>query len=162
MLQWEEAMKSLARHVCLFAWVLAVGMQLILVTHAPDTLVISGVDMAHENAMVLIHQLIFIGFGLLVAIVAYFAKRWGSYLVVVSAAFYLARWFPFQSVYKYGLSAVAKSMFHLGSNPGVRLSYIMGNIVLPILFVASIVFVVIDSRRPVSTGGDVREPSKEG
>jgi len=144
-------MKSLARHVCVFAWVLAAVVQLILVTRAPDTLVISGADIAHENTMVLIHQLIFISFGLLVALAAYFSKKWGAYLVVISAALYLTRWFPLQSIYKYGLSAVAKSMFLIGSNPGVRLSYITGNIVLPILFIASIAFVVLGARRPPST-----------
>jgi len=152
-------MKSLSRHVCLFSWALAAVVQLILVTRAPDTLVISGVETAHENALVLQHQLIFIGIGLLLAIVAYFAKRWGSYLVVVSAAIYLVHWFPFQAVYKYGLSAVAKSMFLIGSNPAVRLSYITGSFVLPILFIASIVLVVFGPRRPPSLDGSEKSAS---
>jgi hypothetical protein len=126
---------------------LAVVAQLIFVVNVPDKIEISGIDLSHANSMVLVRQAIFIGCGLMLAIAAYFTKRWSSLLVVGSSMLYLVHWFPFQSAYKYGLITVYKTMFLIGSNPGLRLSFFTRDVILPIAFITSIVFVVLEMRR---------------
>ena|ERR1700674_3058518 len=143
-------MKSLAKHICLCAWILAFIAQSIVVSIAPESLVVSGVDIGHAAKMVLMHTLIFVALGLALAVAAYFAKRWGQFLTALSAALYLVRWFPFKSVFKFGPSAVAKEMFLIGSNANVMWLSIIGNVVLPVLFVSVIALVLIRARRPTS------------
>lgn len=143
-------MKSLAKHICLGAWILAFIAQSIVVSLAPASLVVSGTDIAHAAKMVLIRTLIFISLGLALAVAAYFAKRWGQLLAALSAVLYLVRWFPFKSVFKFGPSAVAKEMFLIGSNANVMWLSIIGNAVLPVLFISVIALVLIEARRPIS------------
>jgi hypothetical protein len=143
-------MKSLAKHICLCAWILAFIAQSIVVSVAPASLVVSGTDIAHAAKLVLIHTLIFVSLGLALAVAAYFAKGWGQFLAALSAALYLVRWFPIKSVFKFGPFAVAKEMFLIGSNTNVMWLSIIGNVILPILFISVIALVVIPVRRPTS------------
>jgi hypothetical protein len=148
MLQWSKAMKlSIGRLLFLLAWLLAAVVQLVVITRAPDTLVISGVDIARENAAVLQHQLIVVGFGIALAVGAFMSRKWGLHLVIATSVIYIVHWFPFQSVYKAGPIAVAKAMLLLGSNPGLRLPFVTRDVVLPIVFCASIVFAVLELHR---------------
>jgi hypothetical protein len=140
-------MKASAKLICLLAWVLAAVVQSIFVASVPDKIVISGVDISHANHMVLVHQALFIGFGFALAAAAYFAKRWTFVFVVASSALYLVHWFPFQSIKKYGLVAVSKGMMVVGSNPGLRLTFVTRDIILPIAFVVAIAFVALAIHR---------------
>jgi hypothetical protein len=75
-LQWGKKMNSLAKHNCLCAWLLAFIAQCIVITFAPESLVVSGVDIGHTNKLALFHTLVFVNFGLALAIAAYIAKSW--------------------------------------------------------------------------------------
>jgi len=136
-----------SRLLCLIAWAVAAAVQLIVVLRTPGTIIVSGVDISHENNMVLAHQAIFIGCGLALSVAAFVRRGWAAFLVVTSAAMYLIHWFPFQPVYKYGLTAVAKSMFILGSNPILQLSSVTRDVILPIAFIVVIVLTVLEMRR---------------
>ena len=138
---------SLCRTLFLLAWLLAAVVQLIFIAHAPKTLVLSGVDYAHANNIMLLRQFILICFGIGLGVVAHFAGKWGPLIIVVSSALYLIQWFPFRSVYMVGPIAVAKSMFLLGSNQSYVLTSITGDIVLPIIFLSCIVFAALEMRR---------------
>jgi hypothetical protein len=144
-------MKSLAKHICLWAWVLALIAQSIVIYNAPQSIVVAGVDVAQPTKMALIHTLIFVGFGLALAIAAYFAKKIGPSLTALSAALYLVHWFPIKSVVKFGLLVVAKGMFLIGSNPNVRWVAIIGDVILPVSFISVIVLLLIGPRRPTPT-----------
>jgi hypothetical protein len=140
--------KGPSRLVCLLAWILAAVVQAIFVASLPEKMTISGVDITHANHVVLVHQAFFIGCGLVLAVAAYAAKRWGLLFVVASSVLYLAHWFPFQSVHKYGLIAAYKTMVLVGSSPGLRLSSITRDVILPIAFLAAIALVALEMRGP--------------
>ena len=108
---------------------------------------VSGIDIAYANKMVLVHTLIVAVIGLALAVASYFAKSWGQLLAVLSSALYLVRWFPFKSVFKFGLSTVAKGMFLIGSNANFALLSIIGNVVLPALFISVITLVLLQRWR---------------
>jgi hypothetical protein len=141
---------SLSKQICLCGWLLAFIAQCIVISFAPESLVVSGMDIGHANKLELLYTLIFVSFGLALAIAAYKAKRWGQRLAAFSAALYLIRWFPFKSVFKFGLSAVAKEMFLIGSNTNVMWVSIIGNVVLPLMFISVITLVLIGAQRPTS------------
>jgi hypothetical protein len=141
-------MKLSARLICVLAWVFAGVVQLVFVLQVPDKIVIAGTDLSQANAMVRMHQAVFIGIGLLVAALGYVVKKWSSWLVIVSSALYLVHWFPLQSVQKYGLIAVSKNMWMVGSTPGLTLTSVARDAVLPIMFCASIVLALLEMRRP--------------
>lgn len=140
-------MKSLARPVSAFAWGLAAIVQLVLVAQRPEKVVVFGTDVSHDNTMVLVHGLVFIACGLLLAIASYIWKRWSSLLVGASSVLYLVSWFPFRSAYQHGLIATFNARFVVGMNPGYRLPFITRDIVLPIAFVLAFVLVMLEMRR---------------
>lgn len=139
-------MRSVARSLCLTGWIVAVAVALFYVYSAPQKLVVSGVDLSQVNSMAKLYQLLFTALGLLIVILSYVLRRWGAPLILVASALYLVRWFPYQQIAKYGLIAVAKSMWTVGSIPGLRLTFAVRDIILPILFLLSIVFVLVRDR----------------
>ena len=141
-------MRSLAKHICSWAWGLAFIVQSIVIYIAPQSIVVAGVDIAPSSKMALIHTLIFVGFGFALAIAAYFSNKIGPFLTAFSATMYLVHWFPIKSVVKFGPVVVAKGMFLVGSNANVRWLAIIGDIVLPVSFITVIVLLVIGTRRP--------------
>jgi hypothetical protein len=143
--------KSPARVLCLLAWALAFVVQVTVVYRATDSFFVFGVEMAHANKMVGIHALIFVSFGLALAIAAFFAKRWGPYLAAFSAVLYWVRWFPLKSVLKVGPVVVAKGMFLIASNPNAGWSVAISNFVLPPVFIVVIVLAAFEVRRRIST-----------
>lgn len=138
---------SAGRILCLVAWILAAIVQLIVVSGMPDRLVISGIDLSDANRTALLHGAFFIGCGLMLASGAFIPRRWTWLLALLSAVLYLVHWFPFQSVKTYGLVTVFKGMFLIGWNPGLRLSFVTRDIVLPIAFVTSIALLLFGRRR---------------
>ena len=117
LLQENIAVKiSATRLIFLLAWILAAVVQIVEFAYSPKTIVIAGVDESHAIAVGLLHQWVFIGLGIVVAVVAYRAGRRGPIIVIFASIVYLLQWFPFRSVYKAGLVAVAKSMFLIVSH----------------------------------------------
>jgi hypothetical protein len=135
------------RLVCVSAWSLAAVAQTVIILSAPQSIIVSGVDLGPANAIVQRHQLIFIGVGLALAVVGYWGKKWAPPFVIVSSALYLIHWFPFKFIYDYGLAATFNTKLVLGSIPGLRWSSFIRDIVLPIAFATSIVFVLLEMRR---------------
>ena len=138
---------SIGRLVCLLAWSLAAVAQIVFVASVPDKIVITGLDVSHANHVALMHQALFIGTGLILAVMSYLWKKWATLFVIISSALYLAHWFPYHSVRQFGLLATYRAMFVIGSNEGLRLSFVIRDIVLPVAFIASIVFVLLEMRR---------------
>jgi hypothetical protein len=139
--------KITGRLVCLFAWILAAVMQIIVVASAPNRAVAFGVDISKANTIVFRYQTLFIAVGLALALASCVFKRWSSLLVIAASALYLVHWFPLRSVLTYGFAAPLKAMYLIGDNAGLRLSFFTRDVALPIAFVVAIVLVVLEVRR---------------
>lgn len=135
------------RVICVSAWILAAVAQIAIIASAPDKIVVSGVDLSQANALVLQHQLIFIGVGLVLAVASYWARSWSPLFVIASSALYLIHWIPFKSLYDYGMVATLNTKWVIGSIPGLRWSSALRDVALPIAFTASIAFEVLEIRR---------------
>jgi hypothetical protein len=136
-------MRAVARRVCLTGWILAVAVALFYFYTAPRKLVISGTDLSQVNSMAKLYQLAFTVFGLLIVGLSYVFKRWSAWLVLIASALYLLRWFPYPQIAKYGLVAVAKSMWIVGSNSGLVLTFAVRDVILPATFLLSIILVLV-------------------
>ena len=141
-------MKATSTLICLAAWTLAAVAQLIFFLNLPGGRVSAfGVDLSHARDMSLMGQGIYIACGLVSAIAASLIKKWRFSLVIVSSLFYLLHWFPWRVVGQYGLPAVAKSMYVIGSTPGLRFTSIIRDMVLPIAFAVAIAFAASEKRK---------------
>jgi hypothetical protein len=137
------------RIICLLGWILAAIVQTNDMLRMPDHVVISGVDLSSANRAVLLRGMFLIAFGLILAFTAFLPRKWTWICALLSAVLYLAHWFPFGSVWTYGLLTVFKGMFLVGWTPALRLSFLVRDIVLPIAFTISAALVVYGQYRPM-------------
>jgi len=140
-------MKTSVAVVCLAAWLLAAIALLVFILGLPAKTVVSGIDVSHAANMLLVQQAIFIAVGLASAIWAWANRKWRLLLVVASSLLYLLHWFPWRAVSKVGLIATAKSMYLLGSTPGLQFISLIRDVVLPIAFAAAFILAILETRR---------------
>ena len=137
---------------CLLGWILAGVLQMSDVLRTPDHVAISGIDLSSANRAILLRGMLLIAVGLVLAIAAFLPKKWAWICALCAAVLYLAHWFPLGSVQTYGMLTVFKGMFLVGWSPALRLSFLVRDVVLPIAFTGSVIFIVFGKYRPVRAG----------
>lgn len=134
--------KSISTRLCVAAWVLAATLQLIFMLGLPDQIVVDGQDLTHANLIVQTRGLIFVGTGLVLSLIALTTWPWGLAITAASASLYLVRWLPFGLIQDVGLLGAVKRMWIVGSIPGLRLTAIVRDVLLPLAFIAVIAFAI--------------------
>ena len=133
--------------ICAGAWVLAAVAELVFIVRLPaGRIVLSGVDLSHAAHMLHLRDALFIGCGLALALAAWLLRRWQASLVMVASLFYLSHWFPWHQVEHFGPLATARSMYLIGSTPGLRFISLIRDVVLPICFATAIVMAIFGTR----------------
>lgn len=145
-------MKLTGRLVCILAWLLMAIVQTIVVAGAPDRIVAFGNDITQATTAAIHSGAIFIAFGLTLALSSYVFKRWSPIVVIAASALYLLHWFPLYLVFKHGLIDPFRLKYLIGWNPGLRLSFLTRDVVLPVAFVIALVLAVLEVKRPRSAG----------
>jgi hypothetical protein len=138
---------ALGRWLCLLAWLTAVVVQTVFVTINGTKVVIGGIDFTAQNTAILRHGAIFLAIGFLITVASFFWRRWASVLVIASSTLYILHWFPLHSVLSYGPAATFRGMWLVGSIPGLRMTAVTRDIVLPAAFIVTIVLTVRDRLR---------------
>jgi hypothetical protein len=142
--------KVSAAVICTAAWTLAAITQLVFVLGLPTGKVVAfGVDISQETHMSLVEQAVYIAVGLALALAACVSRRWRFPLLIGSSLFYLAHWFPWRLLGRYGIVATVKSMYLIGSITGLRFTSFVRDVVLPLAFAAVIIMSISEWRRPV-------------
>jgi hypothetical protein len=139
--------KASAAVICVAAWIVAAVTQLVFTLGLPTKVVAFDVDISHTSDMLLVKQAVYIACGLALAIAASAIRQWRFPLLIISSLFYLLHWFPWRLVGRYGFTATAKSMYVLGSTPGLRFTSSIRDVALPIAFCAVIAVATLERRR---------------
>lgn len=139
-------MKAPATTICLAAWIVAAITQFVFTFGLPDKVVAFGIDISQAAHALHARQAAYIACGLALAIAAFAIRKWRFPLVTVASLFYLLHWFPWRQIGKYGFTATAKSMYVLGSIPGLRFVASIRDVVLPIAFALVIILATLERR----------------
>jgi hypothetical protein len=118
------------------------------VTTAEQRVIIGGADLSAQSSAVLRHGAILLAIGLLISVGSFFWKRRASVLVIASSALYLLHLFPFYLIFKYGPAATFRAMWLTGSIPGLRMTALTRDAVLPAAFITAIVLVAREQLFP--------------
>ena len=121
---------SWARHLCLIGWLLATTVESYLLAHTPPVLEVFGHDLGGANRRIFQHDLAFIVICLLMAVAAYFFRKRGLYLVMLSCTLFLIKWFPFVAVAKYGFYRVFSTTYRIGLTTTFKLT-LLNDVLLP-------------------------------
>jgi len=138
----------------LVAWcVVALG-QVAIFVQVPAHVVVFGVDVTRETKLNELHQTLWIAMGIALVLWSLWVSRWGTLLVVLSSAIYLVNWLPLHSIVTNGLGATARMTWIVGSTPGIRLTYLLWNVLLPIAFAVAVVLSLWEMKRPRAPARD--------
>jgi hypothetical protein len=140
-------LKLLGPKLCALAWTVAVATQIVFMLRTPDHAVLFGTDWSDVIQATQRRGLLFVGLGLLTAAVGLITGRFGFLVSIGSAFIYLTHWFPMTLIARNGFGGALVIMRLADSIPGLRMTGVIRDLILPVAFVVSIALCVLEWRR---------------
>jgi hypothetical protein len=143
----------LRRNLCLAGWLVALLIEIYYIAQLPAKVMFVGFDVTHDQAAHNAYQLIWIFVGLTSAGVASASKTYANVGILFSSVLYLL-WRYGAGAVRHGLVTDFRMKWVAASGLHYEFTFLVQDVILPILFLAVISITIRDYLRRVQTNED--------